>query len=66
MNSLLGHFHFLSVDLDDILISSKNEKEHFDHLRQMLTSLKDNKLHARLEKYKFYKKSAEFCTYNLS
>jgi len=41
MNSFLGHLHFVSVYLDDILIFSKNEEKHCHHLRQVLTILKD-------------------------
>ena len=57
MNSLLGHLHFVYFYLGDILIFIKNEEKHSDRLRKVLTILKDNKLHARLAKCKFYQRS---------
>jgi hypothetical protein len=36
--------HFVQVFLDDILIYSKNEREHEEHLRVVLSCLRENKL----------------------
>jgi len=47
MNSLLGHLFFVSVYLDDILIFSKDEKEHAGHLREVLTIWRYNYLHTK-------------------
>jgi len=60
MNNLFGHLPFVSVYLDDILIFSRNAKEHAEHLRQVLKTLRDNKLHAKLAKCKFFQTSVEF------
>lgn len=39
---------FVQVFLDDILIYSKNEKEHEKHLRVVLTCLRENQLYGKL------------------
>ena len=41
--------------LDDILIYSKNEKEHEEHLRQVLQCLRDNQLYGSLLKCVSYR-----------
>jgi len=66
MNSLLGHLHFVSVYLDDILIFSKSRSEHEDHLRQVLNILRENKLHAKISKCSFFQESVEFLGHILS
>ena len=48
------------VYLDDILVYSKNEDEHEQHLRQVLQRLKDNQLYARLSKCTFFTNSIEY------
>ena len=48
------------VYIDDILIYSKNEKEHEQHLRQVLTLLRQNKLYAKASKCEFFKERVEF------
>ena len=48
------------VYLDDILVYSKNEDEHEQHLRQVLQCLKDNQLYARLSKCTFFTNSIEY------
>ena len=48
------------IYIDDILIYSKNEKEHEQHLRQVLTLLRQNKLYAKASKCEFFKERVEF------
>ena len=52
MNHVLREFigRFVVVYFDDILIYSRNESEHCDHIRQVLQVLRDAKLYANLEK----------------
>ncbi|WVZ70669.1 hypothetical protein U9M48_019312 [Paspalum notatum var. saurae] len=42
---------FVVVFLDDILIYSKNEKEHEEHLRIVFTRLREHKLYAKFSKW---------------
>ena len=46
---------FVLVFLDGILIYSKNEEVHEDHLRLTLKFLREHKLYAKLSKCDFYK-----------
>ena len=48
------------VYLDDILVYSKNEEDHEQHLRQVLQRLKENQLYARLSKCTFFANSIEY------
>jgi hypothetical protein len=48
--------HFVHVFLDDILIYSKNEREHEEHLRVVLSCLRENKLYGKLSKCSFFHK----------
>ena len=51
---------YVIVYIDDILIYSKNEKEHEQHLRQVLTLLQQNKLYAKSLKCEFFKEHVKF------
>jgi hypothetical protein len=44
---------FAVVFIDDILIFSKNEEEHAEHLRLVLQKLKEHKLYAKRSKCEF-------------
>ena len=57
MNSVFSRYldKFVLVFLDDILIYSKNEEEHEEHLRLTLELLREHKLYAKLSKCDFYK-----------
>ena len=45
---------FVVVFVDDILIYSKFEKEHEDHLRVVLQVLRDHELYAKFNKWEFW------------
>ncbi|WVZ63580.1 hypothetical protein U9M48_013203 [Paspalum notatum var. saurae] len=45
---------FVVVFIDDILIYSKTEEEHEEHLRLVLRRLRDHKLYAKLSKCEFW------------
>jgi hypothetical protein len=55
MNSVFMDYldKFVVVFINDILIYSKNEKEHEEHLRKVLQRLRDCQLYAKLSKCKF-------------
>jgi hypothetical protein len=41
------------VFIDDILVYSRSEEEHEEHLRLVLQKLRDQRLYAKLSKYEF-------------
>lgn len=51
---------FVLVYLDDILVFSKTESEHLEHLRKALTLLREHQLYAKLSKCDFGKTEVEF------
>ena len=51
---------FVLVFLDDILIYSKTQKEHEEHLRLVLQCLRDNQLYANAAKCKFFKSEIQY------
>jgi hypothetical protein len=54
------------VFIDDILIFSKNEEDHDEHLRLVLQKLRENQLYAKLSKYKFWLKEVTFLSHIIS
>jgi len=51
---------FVVVFIDDILIYSKTKKEHAEHLRIVLTSLRDHQLYAKFSKCEFWLDKVHF------
>ncbi|TYJ96909.1 pol protein [Cucumis melo var. makuwa] len=62
MNRVFKEFldTFVIVFIDDILIYSKMEAEHEEHLRMVLQTLRDNKLYAKFSKCEFWLKQVSF------
>ncbi|KAL4023070.1 hypothetical protein IC575_016818 [Cucumis melo] len=67
--SRYGHYEFIVMEfldtfvivfIDDILIYSKTEAEHEEHLRMVLQTLRDNKLYAKFSKCEFWLKQVSF------
>ncbi|KAL0551646.1 hypothetical protein IC582_010735 [Cucumis melo] len=62
MNRVFREFlnTFVIVFIDDIMIYSKTEAEHEEHLRMVLQTLRDNKLYAKFSKCEFWLKQVSF------
>ena len=45
---------FVVVFIDDILIYLENKSDHEEHLRIVLTRLREHKLYAKFSKYEFW------------
>ena len=71
MSLMNGVFHsyldkFVLVFLDDILIYSKSEKEHEEHLRLVLQCLRDNQLYANVAKCDFFQSEIQYLGHVIS
>jgi hypothetical protein len=54
------------VFIDDILVYSKNEDQHAEHLHIVLQRLRDHRLFAKLSKYEFWLKEIKFLGHTIS
>jgi hypothetical protein len=57
---------FVVVFIDDILIYSKDEEEHAEHLRLVLEKLRKHKLYAKFSKCEFWLKEVTFLGHVIS
>ena len=57
---------FVIVFTDDILVYSENEQDHEEHLRIVLTRLRDHQLYAKFSKCEFLLKAVPFLGHVLS
>jgi hypothetical protein len=57
---------FMVVFIDDILVYSHNKEEHAEHLRIVLTQLRDKQLYAKFNKCEFWLKKIPFLGHVLS
>ena len=57
---------FVVVFIDDILVYSKNEEEHKEHLRLVLGKLREHQLYAKFSKCEFWLKKVRFLGHVIS
>jgi hypothetical protein len=57
---------FVVVFIDDILIYSENKEEHAEHLRVVLSRLREHQLYAKFSKCAFWLKKVPFLSHVLS
>ena len=57
---------FMVVFIDDTLIYSENEEDHAEHLRVVLTRLREHKLYAKFSKCEFWLRKVPFLGHVLS
>jgi hypothetical protein len=68
MNSISSEYldKFVVVFIDDILVYSKIEEEHEEHLRIVLKMLREHKLYANFDKCDFYQKKIQYLGHVIS
>ena len=66
MDSILGDLNFCVSYIDDILIHSKSDAEHLQHVRHVLGLLQKNGLIVRFDKCQFGVSKVEFLGHDTS
>jgi hypothetical protein len=68
MNSVFSQYldKFMVVFIDDILVYSRTEEEHNEHLRIVLQTLRKHKLYAKFDKCDFYQKEIQYLEHVIS
>src|SRR3954462_2691510 len=57
---------FVVIYIDDLLVFSKDRKEHESHLRQVFEVLRQNKLYGKIEKCTFFQEAVEYLGHIIS
>nr|XP_027062987.1 uncharacterized protein LOC113689412 [Coffea arabica] len=65
-NTRYGHFEFVVVFIDDILVYSRSREEHEQHLRIVLQTLREHQLFAKFSKCEFWLESVAFLGHIIS
>jgi hypothetical protein len=68
MNGIFQKYldRFVQVFLDEILIYSRNEREHEEHLQIVLSFLRENKLYGKFSKSSFFQKEIHYLGHIIS
>ena len=66
MSSILSGLSFCIVDIDDILIFSRNEEEHMEHLQIVLQRILNSGLKLKPSKCKLFRKSLKYLGHIIS
>jgi hypothetical protein len=68
MNKVIMEYldKFIIVIINDILVCTKDEEEHKEHLRLVLQKLQDHRLYAKLSKCEFWMKQVSFLSHVIS
>jgi hypothetical protein len=68
MNNIFSQYldKFVVVFIDDILVYSKTEEEHDEHLRISLQTLRKDKLYTKFDKCDVYQKEIQYLGHVIS
>lgn len=66
MNEVTHGLNFVYVYIDDILVASKNETEHMDHLKILFNRLSDHGLNIKVSKCLFGVPTLDFLSHTIS
>lgn len=66
MNALFGKLSYVKVYLDDILVHSKTEEEHCEHLETVLNTFKNEGIAINFNKSNFFKKQVTYLGHVIS
>lgn len=68
MDRVLGHLteEFVTIYVDDILITSPSLEEHYEHIQRVLTKFMEHNVTVNLEKCQFFKSEAAFLGHIIS
>ena len=66
MNKVLKGLKFVMTYLDDIIIFSENETQHFEHLETVFSCLRESRLKMKWSKCDFFKREIHYLGYLIS